>query len=1156
MEGTQASRARFGGFELDLRVGELHGNGESVLLPEQVFQVLQVLLDRRGGLVTRDELKKKLWPNDTVVEFEHGINNTIKRLRYTLQDSAEEPRYIETIPRRGYRLMVPVEWVEALPTLSPKAGDKEPALSLPNGGAPALTPAEAATLTGRTVSHYRVLDIIGGGGMGVVYRAEDLKLGRQVALKFLPDELGSEPQALERFSREARAASSLDHPNICPIHEFGEHEGRPFIVMQLLEGQTLRDRLAAVTESKTTVPLAELLDIAIQVSEGLQAAHEKGIIHRDIKPANIFLTSKGVVKILDFGLAKLVEAGEKDQAPPSVIPSANTFVIPGDDLGVIPSAERSEASRDPYSHEELAGIGVPRLLGRPLSRTTSLLGMTHENLGAPEAAPLHPAIPADAALTLTGAAMGTAGYMSPEQVRGEKLDARTDIFSFGLVLYEMATGQRAFAGETAAIVHDAIVNNPPVPLRDLNSAVPANLVTIVNKALDKDREVRYQSAAEMRTDLERVHPKSALPLPSKWKLYAATAALIALVVAGPLYLRSRQGIRFTNKDTIVVAHVINTTGDAVLDDALDWPLTRELQESPYLTVLYPSKVLDTLKLLKVPNVSHAYTPQGPKLTPELARQVCLRSNSRAFVMASIANLGNYYHIALNALDCHSGKTLAKVERDASARSQIIETLGAAGHQLRRELGETDDSLRRFNTPLEDETSGLLEALQAFNEGMRIWYLQSEAAAIPQLKRAVELDPNFASAHRNLAGAYGDSGEVSLAAGHLTMAFDLRERLSQRSRWLVEAVYYSSRGEMEKAIATNVQWLQTFPADVYPHQNLVFPLRSLGQHERAAAEARDAARLLPNILTYDLLLPSLIYMNRLEDAKAVLNEVTAKGLDSASLRAQRYWLAFLEGDRASMQEQLDWAMEKPGAEEGVLYLHSYTEAYYGHFRSAHRYMLLAIEAARQSDASNSGANYGSQETLWESEAGVVGARQRAIKVLAGAPGRDAKLRLALALARARDADVAEGVADELGKEFPVSTVMQKFHLPTIRAAIQLDRNNPRRALEILQPTAPYEMADTESFDELWPAYVRGLAYLQAGDGQHAATEFQKLLDHSGVVGPSVTGPLAHLQLGRAQVMMGDKAAARKSYQNFLTLWKDADPDIPIYRQAKAEYAKVR
>jgi serine/threonine protein kinase len=440
MKETPPVRVRFGAFELDLKAGELRltagpEGASGIVLPDQPFRLLVMLVEREGGVVTREEIQKKFWPNDTIVEFDHSINVAIGKLRKALGDSADEPKYIETVARRGYRLMVPVERVEATAD-EPSGGEVSS-----DEGAAVGSKFDLAGLTGRTVSHYRVLDIIGGGGMGVVYRAEDLKLGRRVALKFLPEELGSDPQALDRFSREARAASSLDHPNICAIHEFGEHEGQPFMVMQLLEGQTLRDRLVAADGA---LPIEELLDIGIQVSDGLQAAHERGIIHRDIKPANIFITDKGVCKILDFGLAKLLAMGDEEEL--AVQPDAPTVALPA---------------------------------------TSGAAHLTH-----------------------TGVAMGTAGYMSPEQVRGEKLDARTDLFSFGLVLYEMATGQRPFTGETAAIAHDAIANQTPVPVRELNSTLPPKLIAIIDKALEKDRALRYQSAAQMGADLRSVQQRS------------------------------------------------------------------------------------------------------------------------------------------------------------------------------------------------------------------------------------------------------------------------------------------------------------------------------------------------------------------------------------------------------------------------------------------------------------------------------------------------------------------------------------------------------------------------------------------------------------------------------------------------------------------------
>jgi serine/threonine protein kinase/Tol biopolymer transport system component len=508
MQKAAPIRVQIGVFELDLKSGELRKGAHKIRLQEQPFQILVMLVERSGELVTRDEIKKKLWPNDTVVEFDHSIHTAINKLRQALGDSADQPQYVETVIRRGYRLLVPVEQV---PVASRQLSEPAPATAVP----PELQP---AALTGRTVSHYRVLDIIGGGGMGVVYRAEDLKLGRQVALKFPPEELGSDSQALERFSREARAASSLDHPNICAIHEFGEHEGRPFMVMQLLEGQTLRDRLA---KDEQALPLEELLDIGIQVSQGLQAAHEKGIIHRDIKPANIFLTSKGVVKILDFGLAKLME-------------------VPGVEAPDFSPANRDQIGKGLQPRaDDLKGHGFSRAAAASPAESRVLLrqwGQEHAQEedkgvpnGTPEAAPLHRVTPADATLTLTGVAMGTAGYMSPEQVRGEKLDARTDIFSLGLVLYEMATGQRAFTGETAAVVHDAILNRAPVPARELNSILPASFVTVIDKALEKGREQRHQSAEEMGLALRRTQ-QTTTKTKLRWWLVSALAAAALCVV--------------------------------------------------------------------------------------------------------------------------------------------------------------------------------------------------------------------------------------------------------------------------------------------------------------------------------------------------------------------------------------------------------------------------------------------------------------------------------------------------------------------------------------------------------------------------------------------------------------------------------------------------
>ncbi len=876
---------------------------------------------------------------------------------------------------------------------------------------------------------------------------------------------------------------------------------------------------------------------------GLEAAHEKGIIHRDIKPANIFITEKNVAKILDFGVAKVMESPHPANGRPDGAPAE----VEASDAVGLARLTNSAANESQSGDSEVSprwSEAKPRVDGPGLN--------WRDVGGAPEGAPLQ------ITLTRTGMKLGTAGYMSPEQIRGEPLDARTDIFSFGLVLYEMATGQRAFSGETSAAVHDAIVNNSPIPMRELNSAVPAKFVAIIDKALEKDREHRYRSAAEMLGDLQQVNAKQWVRVPAKWKRYAAAALILAIVVAGSLYWRSRTTFKLTPKDTIVLAHVVNNTGDTVMDDALDLPLFRKITESPYITVLYPSKVLDTLKLMKVSDIPYLYTPQTPKLTPELAREVCVRSGSKAFVTTYIANTGNAYKIDLNALDCHSGKTLARVERETNDRNKIVSTLGAAGHQLRRELGEPEDSLKKFNTPLENETSWSLEALQAINQAERARSEQGDAAALPQYKRVVELDSNYAVAYLNLLGIYYNRGERSTGVQYATKAFGLRDRLSQRSRWFVEAAYYLlATGELEKANATFDQWEQTFPADVYAHRNRVATLFRLGKLEETTVEAREAVRLLPSIATYDGLVQSLLFTNRLEEAKVVLEEAKARGLDDLLLRTRRYDLALLQGDDRAMQEQLSFAVATPQGKMWALLQPGDMAIYHGRFREAHR-IYAAARTYSDWPADSPHDRVLSHTALGDAETGNSGrARLAAEQALSAPPNNANKWLVALIFARAGAVDEAEDIAKSLDQEFPLNTMSQKFELPAIRAAIELHKGQPARAIEILQPALPYDFAFlADRFEMLYPAYLRGLAYLQLGRGREAAAEFQKMVDHPALADDFIIAPLSHLQLGRGQAMMGDKDAARKSYQDFLTLWKDADPDIPIYKEAKAEYAKLQ
>jgi serine/threonine protein kinase len=1034
-----------------------------------------MLIESGDKVVTREEIKKKLWPNDTIVDFDHSINVAIGILRRALGDSADNPQYIQTVARRGYRLLVATEWLETTTPRGEPAGTQE----LPGSG----------SLIGRKVSHYRVLEVIGGGGMGMVYKAEDLKLGRRVALKFLPEELANDPGSLQRFEREAQTASALNHPNICTIYEIAEFEGQPFIAMELLEGETLLYHLAA-SPSKA-MPLVPLLDIAIQICHGLQAAHDKRIIHRDIKPANISLTKQGPVKILDFGVAKLASIEEVEE------------------IGSPEGADVTSAGSKQHSRE--TGTGTSRRF--------------HGNL------------------TRTGIAIGTAGYMSPEQVRKEKLDARTDLFSFGLVLYEMATGRRAFIGETAAVVHDAILTQTPAAVHDVNSSIPRGLEAVITKALEKDRSRRYQSAAEMQRDLERLQ-REVNPVRRRLRKWLASAALLVVLVFGTWsYWRFRNRVMLSASDTVVLA-VSNQTGDPVFDDAMYTALRVGLEQTPYLNVLIDNKVRGTLRTLKL--------SQNAKVTPEIAREVCLMTNSKMVVASSIADAGNGLRIELNGIDCQSGVTVARVRQDAASRNEVVHLLGVAAVQLRGKLGEPAASVSKFNKPLEEATSPSPEALQLLMEGYRRHLAGDPRAALPYYQRATVVDPDFALAYGALGVAHQSLGDdLTLAAAAGKKTYDLRARMTEPARFHAEGLYYDFvTGEQEKAYLVLLQWAQTFPQDFIAHNNLAWCLQILGQPDRSLAEAREAARLLPSPWSYNALILRSTYANRLDEAKAILDEAEGRKFDGPELRASRVLLAFLQNDEPAMQEQWNWAVGKPDLEPVLLYERSRVEIYHGHFQHA-----IALE--NRADSLRSTGHDEISHALREAEVGnsarAQGAAGKAFKTV---QDHDKRLVLALAFARAGNRYQAQRLANALNQSFPLDTVVQNYCLPTIRAAMKLHENDPAGAVEVLRPAVKYELAKPSSFNSLYPAYIRGLAYLQMGEGRLAAAEFQKLFEHPGIVGRDVIGALAHLQLARAQKMMGNQAAARQSYEEFLTLWKDADSDIPIYQQAKAEYAKLR
>jgi len=1071
MQSPASSRVRFGPFELNLATGELRSTdtaeSKNVLLREQAFKVLRMLVESPRKIVSRDAIKSRLWPNDTVVDFDQSINATIKTLRRALGDSADNPRYIETLARRGYRLMVMTEYLESAPGIAP-------------GEVSAETPVQSSSLIGKKVSHYRVLDVIGAGGMGMVFKAEDLKLGRLVALKFLPEEFAGDAVALKRFEREAQTASALNHPNICTIFEIEEHEGQPFIAMELLQGDNLRDYMS-VSKQKP-LPLPELLGISAQICDGLQAAHDKGITHRDIKPANIFLCKSGTVKILDFGLAKLS----------------------GRDVAL----ERAEA----------ASATVPK--------TASTENLTK-------------------ALTRAGTTMGTAGYMSPEQVRHEELDTRSDLFSFGLVVYEMACGQRAFTGQTLVDVHEAILHQPLVSARAHNPVLPRSLDLVLAKALEKDRKRRYQSATALKDDLARitreVHPAR------RWTRRALAAGALLAVSALSLwrYEVYRHRITLAPTDTIVLADVDNRTGDPVFDDALNTALRSEMEQTPYLNLLGLDKTYATIGQLKL--------APATKITPEIARQICGKTNSKMLISDAIADAGNRYHLEMRALDCGSGATLAEEQEDINSRNEVVHELGVTAVRLRSKLGEPSDSLARFNQPLEKALSASLEALQANTQGSKLYLAGDIAGGLKLYQRAAELDHDFAANYGSMGAAYLSQNGIDLAEASYEHAYQLRDRLTKKKRLDIEIKYYSyTIGDWEKAYSSALRFLEIFPREVPAHANFRLALQHLGQPDRAADEAAEIARLQPTSYYFGAAIQSTRFASRFNEAKSWLAKADALKFDNLLIRRERLILAFATGDRDNVERILK--QEEPGRyREDFLFEHSLIEIQQGRFRSAER---LRMQPLRPTSKDSKADWWAVLSALENAEVGMdTQARRYEGKATRLKLDRGDRVALALALARSGQTAEADRLADQISAERPEDTVVQHYFIPTIRAAIKLQQRDPAAAIDLLRGAAKHDLAFTTSFNYLYPAYIRGLAYLSLGDGQSAAAQFQKMIDNPGFSVRHVIGPLARLQLGRARKMMGDNASARKSYEEFLGIWKDADADLPVYQQAKAEYAKL-
>jgi serine/threonine protein kinase/tetratricopeptide (TPR) repeat protein len=959
--------------------------------------------------------------------------------------------------------------------------------------------------------------------MGTVYVAEQREpIRRLVALKVVKLGMDSS-QVLARFANERQSLAMMDHPNIARIFDAGAtSRGRPYFVMEYIEG-------APITQycDRKRMTTRERLALFLTVCRAVQHAHHKGVIHRDLKPSNVLVTEqdgKPVPKVIDFGIAKATDKWAVE----------NTL------------------------------------------------------------------------LTQFGQIVGTPEYASPEQADTMTgvIDETSDIYSLGVLLYELligavpfdtATLRNAGLAEMLRIIREDEAPSLPRKLSSMGAAatdiaarrrtdpvslrrlVDGDLNSIAMKALEKARERRFASVSDLAGDIQRHlehRPVLASPPGTLYRIrkflrrhrlpaLGTAAGVVFLVLSGvtvwSLARDSARTPKLTEKDTIVLADFDNKTGDPVFDDTLRQGLSVELHQSPFLALISDRTIQQTLALMG--------QPKEARLTSEIAQQICERTASAAVLEGSIARVGSQYVLGLRAKNCNTGNILDQGQAVAEKREDVLNSLSQIARKFRTRVGESLATVEKYSTPLAGATTRSLEALQAYSTGLRVSLSSGLAAAIPFYRRAVEIDPQFAMAYADLGLAYSGIGESVLAAESTTSAWQLRDRVSDRERFFIDFTYDRHvTGNLEKAYQTLELWLQTYPRGEQPNaQSLLGGLAThgTGRYERAIEASQKAIAADPDfVYGYGNTASGHFFLDRFEEAESTLHRASERKLEMPEFVVLRYTIAVLKGDQEQMDRAVGLARGKRRAEHLLAHAEALALARSGRLQAARRPSRRAVDLALQEGKYEEAASYRAARAVWEAlyENAAEGKRN-ALPALELSRGRDVEYAAGLALGLSGGSSRSEALAGDLEKRFPEDTFVKFTYVPVLRALAALERGKPAEALERLHTAVRYELAvNGLNFSHFYlgglhSAYVRGEAFIATHRFAEAAAEFQKILDHRGIVGLDPIGALAHLQLGRTYALSGDKAKAKAGYQAFLALWKDADPAIPILKSAKAEYASL-